>query len=303
MQRLIANALPNVLPRKFQKRALGVSTLYVNIKNQNVLIVYLKNLSLNFKQNTTKTNKSYKIKMNLDFLTQCGKVKRTSVEMMKDRGYDVTDELWILDEQKSDLSISLVYLKKSATKGVSLCTSFSKVYYLLPQEKSSNLQEAKDSIAVYFLDRNFDEVKQRDKMVSTEQFKSVLREYSKQKANKCLLIVVTKLSPQARKEASRSNLGIMLHDELKFNVSRHCMVPKHTGISKEDAAIFFDSRKLSPHQLPLLRESDPIAKYYGYPKGTLVQIERPGWIVYRVVGSSGGGENSLEEENGEEDED
>jgi hypothetical protein len=53
----------------------------------------------------------------------------------------------------------------------------------------------------------------------------------------------------------------------------------------------------------LLRESDPIAKYYGYPKGTLVQIERPGWNVYRVVGSSGGGENSLEEEEADEDED
>jgi DNA-directed RNA polymerase I, II, and III subunit RPABC1 len=248
--------------------------------------------------------------MNLDFLTQCGKVKRTSVEMMKDRGYDIKDELWILEEHKSDLSISLVFLKKAASKGVSLCTSFSKVYYSLPETEKSNktfsqdvTQDSKDSIAVYFLDRNFDETKQRDKMVSTEQFKSVLREYSKQKANKCLLIVVTKLSPQARKEASRSNLGIMLHDELKFNVSRHCMVPKHTGISKEDAAIFFESRKLSPQQLPLLRESDPIAKYYGYPKGTLVKIERPGWIVYRVVGTSGGGENSLEEEDRDEDED
>jgi hypothetical protein len=48
----------------------------------------------------------------------------------------------------------------------------------------------------------------------------------------------------------------------------------------------------------LLRESDAVAKYYGYAKGTLVKIERPGWTVYRVVGS-GGGENSPEEEEGE----
>lgn len=231
--------------------------------------------------------------MNIDFLTQCGRVKKTSVEMMRDRGYDVKDELWILDPTSkcSDLAISLVYLKRSAKNNVSLCSSLGNVYFAL----NTNTNDSPSSIAVHFLDRNFDENRQRDKMVSTEQFKAVLREYSKQKANKCLLIVPTKLSPQARKEASRSNLGIMHHDELKFNVARHCMVPKHIGISKEDAAIFFESRKIDSHQLPLLRESDPVAKYYGYAKGTLVKIERPGWTVYRVVGS-GGGENSPEEE-------
>ena len=231
--------------------------------------------------------------MNIDFLTQCGRVKKTSVEMMRDRGYDVKDELWILDptSKRSDLAISLVYLKRSAKNNVSLCSSLGNVYFAL----NTNTNDSPSSIAVHFLDRNFDENRQRDKMVSTEQFKAVLREYSKQKANKCLLIVPTKLSPQARKEASRSNLGIMHHDELKFNVARHCMVPKHIGISKEDAEIFFESRKIDSHQLPLLRESDPVAKYYGYAKGTLVKIERPGWTVYRVVGS-GGGENSPEEE-------
>jgi DNA-directed RNA polymerase I, II, and III subunit RPABC1 len=225
--------------------------------------------------------------MNIDFLSQCGRVKKTSVQMMKDRGYDVNDEEWVLDPLKTDISISLTFLKKSADLSISLCSSFNKVYYTIDNEKSS--------LAVYFLDRNFDMVRQRDKMVSTEQFKSVLREYSKQRANRCLLIVPTKLSPQARKEASRSNLGIMLHEELSFNVSTHCMVPKHTEISKHDAEIFFESRKLDPHQLPLLRESDPIAKYYGYTKGTLVKIERPGWTVYRVVGS-GGGENVAEDD-------
>jgi len=237
--------------------------------------------------------------MNIEFLTQCGRVKKTSVEMMRDRGYNVKDELWILDPTSNltDLAISLNYLKKSATNNVSLCSSLGNVYFAA-SISNTNVNDSPSSIAVHFLDRNFDESRQRDKMVSTEQFKAVLREYSKQKANKCLLIVPTKLSPQARKEASRSNLGIMHHDELKFNVARHCMVPKHIGISKEDAAIFFESRKIDSHQLPLLRESDPVAKYYGYAKGTLVKIERPGWTVYRVVGS-GGGENSPEEEEGE----
>jgi len=225
--------------------------------------------------------------MNIDFLTQCGRVKRTSVEMMRDRGYNIDDEVWVLDVKRNDLSISLVFLKKAAERGISLCSSFSSLYRAMPGQADIPL-----CLAVHFLDRNFDENKQRDKMVSTEQFKAILREYSKQSANKCLLIVPTKLSPQARKEASRSNLGIMHHDELKFNVARHCMVPKHTAVSKEDAAVFYESRKIDMHQLPLLRESDPVAKYYGYAKGTLVRVERPGWTVYRVVGS-GGGENSL----------
>ena len=212
--------------------------------------------------------------MNIDFLTQCGRVKRTSVQMMLDRGYDVSDEQWILDAQKTDLEISLVFLKQSALNNVSFCSSLSKLYKSVDNP----------ILAVHFLDRNFDESKQRDKMVSTDQFKSVIREFSKQRATKCLLIVPTKLSPQARKEAARSNLGIMLHEELKFNVAHHCMVPKHVAVSKQDADVFYASRKIDASQLPIIRDTDPVAKYYGYSKGTLVKIERPGWTVFRVVG-------------------
>jgi len=122
--------------------------------------------------------------MNIDFLTQCGRVKKTSVEMMRDRGYDVKNELWILDSNLTDLAISLVYLKKSAKNNVSLCSSLGNVYFAA---LNTNTNNSPSSIAVHFLDRNFDESRQRDKMVSTEQFKAVLREYSKQKANKCVM--------------------------------------------------------------------------------------------------------------------
>ena len=129
--------------------------------------------------------------MNIDFLTQCGRVKKTSVEMMKDRGYDITDEAWILDEKRSDLSISLVFLKRSAERGVSFCSSLSKMYTAAAHAatKSADKKEPPPSIAVHFLDRNFDEVRQRDKMVSTDQFKSVLREFSKQNLAQHLCLI------------------------------------------------------------------------------------------------------------------
>ena len=226
-----------------------------------------------------KIRASFQKQMNIDFITKCGTVKRTSIQMMTDRGYETSTELFLL--QKTDLQVGLYFLKKCIAEKRSLCTSMNKIY------EAETIADGPPKLAVYFLDRNFDETKNKDKMISTLQFKNVLREFAKINATRCLLILPIKMSPQARKEAQRSHLGIMHYEELVFNVARHFMVPPHIGVSEKDAAEFFASRKIEPHQLPVLRDSDPIAKYYGYSRGTLVKIERPGWTVYRVVGSGG----------------
>ena len=56
------------------------------------------------------------------------------------------------------------------------------------------------------------------------------------------------------------------------------------GLSKEDASLFLEKRKISPMQLPQLKKTDPVSIYYGFSVGTIVKILRPGGVVhFRIV--------------------
>ncbi len=65
--------------------------------------------------------------------------------------------------------------------------------------------------------------------------------------------------------------------ELEFNLTKHCLVPKHTRIQKDD-----NEKEYS--KFPILRANDPVAKFYGYLSNDLIKIERrDGTVSYRIV--------------------
>jgi DNA-directed RNA polymerase subunit H (RpoH/RPB5) len=70
-------------------------------------------------------------------------------------------------------------------------------------------------------------------------------------------------------------LETFLLDELVFNISKHCYVPKHTLVDKKNAnRILKDYNIQSPLLLPHILLHDPMAKYIGATKGDIVKIER-----------------------------
>lgn len=221
--------------------------------------------------------------LSVELLCRMGRVKRVACCMMADRGFQLPDhELAWLDAHASDLQVGARYMSAAAAARCSLGHAMSGVYV------HSDPHQGERTTLVLFVDPNFDEVKKREKMVSTEQVKTAIAlwhaEY--EECGLCVLVTPSRLSPDAKKELAGEGaaLTLLTHDFLAFPVGRHVLTPPHYALSPEETARFLGARKLDAAQLPQLKAADAVAMYYGFVRGTVVRITRPGgWIVFRVV--------------------
>jgi DNA-directed RNA polymerase subunit H len=75
---------------------------------------------------------------------------------------------------------------------------------------------------------------------------------------------------------------------VEFDVRQHVLVPKHEILSEEKAREVLERYKITPHQLPFIKNSDPAAKAIGAEPGDILRITRSSptagkAIVYRYV--------------------
>jgi len=59
-----------------------------------------------------------------------------------------------------------------------------------------------------------------------------------------------------------------------FDILEHELVPKHIVLSKEEAKELLRKLNIRPHQLPWIRENDPVCKRIGAKKGDIIKIIR-----------------------------
>lgn len=70
-------------------------------------------------------------------------------------------------------------------------------------------------------------------------------------------------------------------DELQFNITKHQLVPKHRLLSHEESQEF---KKKYGINIPKLLSSDPVARFYDFKKGSIIEITRKNdYISYRIV--------------------
>lgn len=86
----------------------------------------------------------------------------------------------------------------------------------------------------------------------------------------------------------RLHIEYFIHDELKYNVSRHDLVPKHSKCSKEEIDKILQKYDIKISALPNISHDDPQARYLGLRKGDICKIERKSpttgiYVYYRVV--------------------
>lgn len=86
----------------------------------------------------------------------------------------------------------------------------------------------------------------------------------------------------------RMFLEYFIQDELKYNVSRHILVPKHIKCSKEEVDLLLKKYNCTPSQLNKISYTDVQARYLGLKPGEVCKIERVSpttgkQIVYRLV--------------------
>ncbi len=61
---------------------------------------------------------------------------------------------------------------------------------------------------------------------------------------------------------------------VELDVRRHVLVPKHEILPAEQAKEVLEKYRVTPHQLPLIKASDPVAKAIGAKPGQILRITR-----------------------------
>ena len=87
---------------------------------------------------------------------------------------------------------------------------------------------------------------------------------------------------------AESLLGVLVTDEVRFNVLNHVNVPLHVILPDDEVKVLLKKFGIVKEQLPKVRSSDPAVKVINAQPGTVVKITRRSptagtAVAYRLV--------------------
>ncbi|KAH9940986.1 RNA polymerase Rpb5, C-terminal domain-containing protein [Amylocystis lapponica] len=171
------------------------------------------------------------------------KVNRTIHELVKDRGFQVSD-----DEIHMDLATFRGhYANQSGSVDRSQLNFF-----------TNHKNNPMNQIFIFFSDEKSVGVKTMRKMLSILEEKNI---------QQGVIVIVAMASQFKLEEFSESDLLV--------NITHHALVPKHEVLNPEEKKELLENYRLKETQLPRIQLADPVARYYGLKRGTVVKITRP----------------------------
>mmetsp|Transcript_7263 Transcript_7263/g.13388 ORF Transcript_7263/g.13388 Transcript_7263/m.13388 type:complete len:225 (+) Transcript_7263:486-1160(+) len=197
------------------------------------------------------------------------RVYKTVLSMLRNRGYAITDEQLALDKPTFDEAFVIPQTGEVIKSKLEITT-----------EKSD---DPEDKLLVCWTDGN------KVGVAPIRQFAEAL---DARDIRRGILVVENTVSPFG-KQALASMRGeryvqFFSYSELKFDITKHSMVPRHKVLSASERAALLESKGIKETQLPRILTTDPVARYYGMEKGDIVEIERPSketgkYVTYRIV--------------------
>lgn len=123
--------------------------------------------------------------------------------------------------------------------------------------------------------------------MGTDTIKSDLIKLQEENVNGIIFIKKGKVTSNAKEILScltPYRVQIFDIDEVSINITKHCLVPKHSKCSAQETNELFTQYKIKKHySLPRIYLSDPIVKYYDWKRGDIIKIKRSTGISYRCV--------------------
>ncbi|KAG2374422.1 hypothetical protein C9374_010706 [Naegleria lovaniensis] len=216
------------------------------------------------------------------------RIRRTVLQMLEDRGYMVMP-----DEKNADIS---EFESKFCNAPVNVGQSGqARGYSSVSREKltivTSMTDDPSEMIFVFF---------PPEKAIGMKQIKDIHSKMKENNVKRAILVLRPAdsfqhkdLSSQAKKaiEAIQS-IGYILEtfkeNELLVNITEHVLVPKHVPLNSSQKDDLLARYKLKETQLPRIKITDPIARYYGLQRGQIVKIIRASetagrYVTYRYV--------------------
>ncbi|KAI5180066.1 DNA-directed RNA polymerases I, II, and III subunit RPABC1 [Nematocida sp. AWRm80] len=196
------------------------------------------------------------------------KCRRTLYEMMKDRGYIISDE---------DIEMDIQQFMK-AYPGLVMQGNRNTLSMLFQHSVDQSKQ-----IFVYFPDTNNFKAKDIKMYVTALGEKNIYNGIIV--CEEALKAHSLKALEEARKEY---NLELFYIKELLFNITKHKDVVKHVLLIEEEKKAVLKERKVHETQMKKIMTTDPVNRYYAGKRGNMYRIIRDSEtagisIEYRVV--------------------
>ena len=102
-----------------------------------------------------------------------------------------------------------------------------------------------------------------------------------------IIIYKDSATPVAKKIIEESNeiiIELFQEDELKYNVTKHYLVPKHELAYEKGSKGAIEFKKKYSNKFPILLQNDPVSRFYGFKNGDIIKVTRKsGNVIYRIV--------------------
>ncbi|KAJ7056561.1 RNA polymerase [Mycena amicta] len=182
------------------------------------------------------------------------KVNRTIHELVKDRGFQVSDE---------EITMDLASFRETFSLNGAVDRNRLNFY-------TNSRANATDQIFIFFSDERNVGVKTMRKLLSILEEKAIQRG---------VIVFPSTMTSSARKVitamAQQYRLEEFSESDLLVNITHHTLVPRHDVLSPEEKKLLLEKYRLKETQLPRIQLADPVARYYGLRRGQVVKITRP----------------------------
>eukprot|EP00051_Salpingoeca_urceolata_P000758 m.35927 g.35927 ORF g.35927 m.35927 type:complete len:216 (+) comp10967_c0_seq1:435-1082(+) len=200
------------------------------------------------------------------------RVRRTVLEMCRDRGYYMGPD----DDPGLPLEGFKARFGKHPTEGSPPRSALG---------TTLGLKDDPDTkLSIFFPD---------EPKVGVKPIREYIEMMRGQGVQRAIIVVQTSVTPSARKAIAESLSGVFTMEcfeeaDLVVNITQHEMVPKHEVLSESEKQTLLQRYKLKDQELPRIKLSDPVARYYGLSRGQVVKITRPSptagrYVTYRLA--------------------
>ena len=198
------------------------------------------------------------------------RIRKTVMSLCHDRGYLVTqDELdQTIDQFKSQFGDKPSEKQPARSELIILV---------------AHNDDPTDQMFVFFPD---------DAKIGIKTIRTYCKRMQEENITRAVIVVQTGMTPSAKKSladmAPKYILEHFLESELLTNLTEHELVPEHVVMTPEEKKELLMKYKLKENQLMRIQVGDPVARYYGLKRGTVVKIIRASetagrYISYRLV--------------------